>query len=98
MKPDSVVFIYDNGGTDSENGTMDRYSIYVQYGDGEHELICSGADPRGISHVAESGQFDIDIDGDNEHLGTEIEWDDLPVLVQNFVTGWVEDYETQYDY
>ena len=93
MKPDSVELIYDNGGVASENGTMDRYSIFVQYSNGEQELICSGADPRGISHIAESGQFDIDIDGDNEHLGTEIDWEDLPERVRNFVDGIVTDYE-----
>lgn len=91
--PDSVELIYDNGGADSEHGTLDRYSVYVQYSDGETELICSGADPSGLSHVAEAGQFDIDIDGDNDHLGKEIEWKDLPERVRNFVNSWVEDYE-----
>lgn len=78
MKPIEVKNVYDNNGD-----TIDRYSIYIESKDGENNLICccsNPSSPYGVFSRAYSHQFDL-----GEHLGKEIEWEDLPSSVQNVI-------------
>jgi hypothetical protein len=76
IQPVEVLDIYDNGGE-----TFDRYSIHILLENGNRYLICTSYNPfEGVFSRAEPHQFDL-----GKHLGTQIDWDELPLDVQKVV-------------
>jgi len=73
-KPDCVISVYDNN-----DETFDRYTIVTNFDSGSRYATMLGlssnpTDPQGFSQWGEG------IDG--EHLGTKIEWHDLPMNIR----------------
>lgn len=83
-KPIVVHGVYDNGGE-----TVDRYSIHAVFSKNEQYLFCSSPNPfhplSGVWSTADSGnKWEV-----GEHLGKQIDWNELPEDVQRAVIQYV---------
>lgn len=101
MNYDDKFYVYDNGGAETEEGSIDRYTIILKADvEGEPDrrgmipALASGVDPKGYMQHVELYLSDVVdmLTAGEEFLGKEIPFSELPDAVQSFA---ISDYKDQ---